>query len=122
MTPEQERTEAKKALETATQDWQDNGNEIVSKQNLRMGIGGFLKDEDNHLAANAPAWLRNSLDREEQLIADNERLQKIADDYDALVAIMDRARKLAFLTVKEEEDHPHFKMDVNGNLTRIEDQ
>jgi thioesterase domain-containing protein len=57
----------KQALENATPDWHDNGNEIVSKQNLRVGIGGFLKDEDNHLAANAPEWLRYLIDEVEQL-------------------------------------------------------
>jgi prespore-specific regulator len=46
----------------------------------------------------------------------------INDDYSALIAIMDRARKLAFLVEEEEEDGPRFKMDANGNLTRIEQE
>lgn len=43
------------------------------------------------------------------------------DDYDTLIAIMDQARKLAYLTADDEEDYenPKFKMDSDGNLTRI---
>jgi len=41
----------------------------------------------------------------------------VNEDYRALIQIMDRARKLAFLN--EEEQKPIFKMDLNGNLERI---
>jgi prespore-specific regulator len=44
----------------------------------------------------------------------------INDDYRALIQIMDRARKLAFLAEEEEEHKQRFKMDANGNLERIE--
>ncbi|WP_426447739.1 RsfA family transcriptional regulator [Paenibacillus sp. S-38] len=44
----------------------------------------------------------------------------VNDDYKALIQIMDRARKLAFLTEEEEENKAKFKMDENGNLERIE--
>ncbi|MCZ8518755.1 MULTISPECIES: RsfA family transcriptional regulator [Paenibacillus] len=44
----------------------------------------------------------------------------VNDDYKALIQIMDRARKLAFLTEEEEENKARFKMDENGNLERIE--
>ncbi|MEY4480597.1 MAG: hypothetical protein RLZZ267_1275 [Bacillota bacterium] len=44
----------------------------------------------------------------------------INDDYKALIQIMDRARKMAFLHESEEENRPRFKMDANGNLERIE--
>lgn len=46
--------------------------------------------------------------------------QTVNDDYKALIQIMDRARKLAFLTEEDEEQKPRFKMDANGNLERIE--
>lgn len=42
------------------------------------------------------------------------------DDYKALIQIMDRARKLAFLSEEDEEHKQRFKMDANGNLERIE--
>lgn len=44
----------------------------------------------------------------------------INDDYKALIQIMDRARKLAFLAEEEEDHKQRFKMDANGNLERIE--
>ncbi|CAG7605766.1 Prespore-specific transcriptional regulator RsfA [Paenibacillus solanacearum] len=44
----------------------------------------------------------------------------VNDDYKALIQIMDRARKLAFLAEEDEEAKTRFKMDENGNLERIE--
>ncbi|KIL41734.1 precorrin-3B C17-methyltransferase [Gordoniibacillus kamchatkensis] len=44
----------------------------------------------------------------------------VNDDYKALIQIMDRARKLAFLAEEDEEARARFKMDANGNLERIE--
>jgi prespore-specific regulator len=44
----------------------------------------------------------------------------VNDDYKALIQIMDRARKMAFLVEDEEESKSRFKMDANGNLERIE--
>jgi len=62
---------------------------------------------------------------------ENDRLNKqvnevetdyrvVNDDYKALIQIMDRARKMAFLVEEEEESKPRFKMDANGNLERID--
>lgn len=62
----------KEALSKATPDWYDNGNEIVSNQNMRVGIGGFLKEEDNVLAAHAPEWLASLVSEVERL---NKRLE-----------------------------------------------
>lgn len=66
-----------------------------------------------------------------QLRSKNERLslqvnevqsdyRVVNDDYKALIQIMDRARRLAFLNEEEEESKKRFKMDANGNLERIE--
>lgn len=44
----------------------------------------------------------------------------VNDDYRALIQIMDRARKMAFLVEEEDENKPRFRMDANGNLERIE--
>jgi len=48
-----------------------------------------------------------------------ENVQGVNEDYKALIQIMERARKLAFLK-EEETPKPVFKMDSNGNLERIE--
>lgn len=46
--------------------------------------------------------------------------QTINDDYKTLIKIMDRARKLAILNEDEVEEKPKFKMDINGNLERVD--
>jgi prespore-specific regulator len=68
----------------------------------------------------------------EELKAENESLreelslmktdyQVVNDDYKALIQIMERARKMAFLSNEEEIDvKQRFKMDANGNLERME--
>ncbi len=48
-----------------------------------------------------------------------DSVQNVNEDYKALLQIMDRARKLAFLK-EEEPSKPVFKMDANGNLERVE--
>ena len=71
--------EIKEALAAATPEWYDNGSEIVSKQNRRVGIGGFLKDEDNHLAANAPEYITYLLAEIERK---DEALRTMAESQD----------------------------------------
>jgi len=79
--------------------------------------------------------LEKELKEKEDIIAElretNEKLSKevnevqsdyrvVNDDYKALIRIMDRARRLAFLSEESEEEKTRFKMDANGNLERIE--
>ncbi|WJH33074.1 RsfA family transcriptional regulator [Paenibacillus aurantius] len=75
--------------------------------------------------------LQDTRDELAKLREDNEKLGKqvnevetdyrvVNDDYKALIQIMDRARKLAFLVEEEEDSKARFKMDANGNLERIE--
>ncbi|WP_256760225.1 RsfA family transcriptional regulator [Cohnella sp. WQ 127256] len=75
--------------------------------------------------------LKEKDDRLSEFREINERLSKevnevqtdyrvVNDDYKALIRIMDRARRLAFLTEEVDEDRARFKMDANGNLERIE--
>jgi prespore-specific regulator len=70
-------------------------------------------------------------ERLNDILEQNDRLSKevndvqsdyrvVNDDYKALIRIMDRARRLAFLTEESEEERARFKMDANGNLERIE--
>ncbi|GAB2703021.1 RsfA family transcriptional regulator [Paenibacillus thermoaerophilus] len=60
----------------------------------------------------------------EQLSREMDHVQTdyrvVNDDYKALIQIMDRARKLAFLSEDDEDQRTKFKMDANGNLERIE--
>ncbi|WP_040948413.1 RsfA family transcriptional regulator [Gorillibacterium massiliense] len=75
--------------------------------------------------------LQEARDELSRIRGENEKLGKqvnevetdyrvVNDDYKALLQIMDRARKLAFLVEDEEDSKSRFKMDANGNLERIE--
>jgi prespore-specific regulator len=56
-----------------------------------------------------------------ELSAIRSDYQIVNNDYKALIQIMDRARKMAFLVDEEElNGKPRFKMDANGNLERVE--
>lgn len=46
--------------------------------------------------------------------------QTVNDDYKTLIKIMDRARKMTVLSEEEGEDGTRFKMDLNGNLERVD--
>lgn len=85
----------------------------------------------NRQIKNMEKELREKDEELDRLRKDNERMRKemsevqtdyrtVNDDYKALIQIMDRARKLAFLVEEEEENKPRFKMDANGNLERID--
>jgi prespore-specific regulator len=45
--------------------------------------------------------------------------QTIQEDYQALVQIMDRARRMVMFDESEEKQAPVFKMDKNGNLEKV---
>lgn len=75
-----------------------------------------LKDKDERL--NQFRELNERLSKEVNEVQTDYRV--VNDDYKALIRIMDRARRLAFLTEEVDEDRARFKMDANGNLERIE--
>lgn len=68
---------------------------------------------------NQQMLLKEAREENQRLKKDMETVQDVNEDYKALVQIMERARKLAFLK-EEESAKPVFKMDSNGNLERIE--
>jgi prespore-specific regulator len=65
------------------------------------------------------AELKELREANQKMKKELESVQGVNEDYKALLQIMDRARKLAFLK-EEETPKPVFKMDSNGNLERIE--
>ncbi|MNW25286.1 Prespore-specific transcriptional regulator RsfA [compost metagenome] len=75
-----------------------------------------LRDKEEELSE-----LRRINDRLSKEVSEVQTDYRVVnDDYKALIQIMDRARKLAFLGEEEEELKSRFKMDANGNLERIE--
>ena len=96
----------------------------------------YLKGWKNSIGDNSRQlkYLEKQLHDKEEVIlllrTENDRLSRqvndvqtdyrvVNDDYKALIQIMDRARRLAFLS-EEEEDRSKFKMDANGNLERMD--
>ncbi|BFT73340.1 MULTISPECIES: RsfA family transcriptional regulator [Paenibacillus] len=88
------------------------------------------QDMNRHIK-NLEKELQDKEDELDRLGRENNKLNKqvnevetdyrvVNDDYKALIQIMDRARKMAFLVEEEEEEKPRFKMDANGNLERVE--
>jgi prespore-specific regulator len=61
---------------------------------------------------------KERLEKEVNVVQTDYRV--VNDDYRALIQIMDRARKMAFLVEEDEESKARFKMDANGNLERID--
>ncbi|MBO2943224.1 RsfA family transcriptional regulator [Paenibacillus sp. F411] len=96
---------------------------------LRQWKGGLQESGKQHRALERT--LREKDEELARLRSENARLSQevslvktdyhvVNDDYKALIQIMDRARRLAFLSEEEEELKTRFKMDANGNLERIE--
>jgi len=48
-----------------------------------------------------------------------ENHQTIEDDYQSLISIMDRARRMVMLADDPDSQGPTFKMDTNGNLEKL---
>lgn len=48
------------------------------------------------------------------------KIQEVESDYQALIEIMERARRMVVLNEEEREKKVKFQMDKNGNLERVE--
>ncbi|TLS50380.1 RsfA family transcriptional regulator [Paenibacillus antri] len=128
-----ERTASVAALEADAGRYENGTEESVSFD----GIIRFLrqwKGTQTELTRQIRQLEKELREKDEELARlreENERLSSevnhvqtdyrtVNDDYKALIQIMDRARKMAFLVEDEEELKSRFKMDANGNLERIE--
>jgi prespore-specific regulator len=121
-----------------TEDGEAAKNELMSAESLSLeAIIRYLrqwKGSVQDMSRQIRVMEKELKDKDEQLREfkeQNERLSKevdvvqtdyqvVNDDYKALIRIMDRARRLAFLAEDPDEDRARFKMDANGNLERIE--
>jgi len=121
-------------------DMDDNGyrGDGVSEETISIdAVIRFLRgwkntiQETNRQMKALEKELREKEDEIAKLREENEKLSAqvnevqtdyrvVNDDYKALIQIMDRARRLAFLNEEDEENKSRFKMDANGNLERIE--
>ncbi|MEI7026735.1 RsfA family transcriptional regulator [Paenibacillus sp. y28] len=80
------------------------------------GLERQVRERDEEL--NRLRREKDVLDKEMNEVQTDYRV--VNDDYKALIQIMDRARKLAFLVEEEEELKTKFRMDASGNLERVE--
>ncbi|MFJ7976292.1 RsfA family transcriptional regulator [Peribacillus sp. JNUCC 23] len=96
-----------------------------------------MQDVVQYLTRVAEQTLNDSRDRQlitqeyDKLLRENEKLKhdnkklfeklsSVEDDYNALLQIMERARKLIVLEEDKKEKKVKFQMDKNGNLERVE--
>jgi prespore-specific regulator len=85
-------------------------NDKMQSQNLQSQFDMIQKENDNLQKEN------QTLQSELNLL--EEKFAVMQEDYQSVIQIMDRARKMILF---QEEDHlaPSFKMDKNGNLEKI---
>jgi len=76
-------------------------------------------------AENATLWKTNKeleqkvKHQEKEIERLKENHQTIEDDYQSLISIMDRARRMVMLSDEADSQGPTFKMDTNGNLEKL---
>jgi prespore-specific regulator len=90
-------------------------------QNLQSGsaTSDRLDKENAHLKEENNRLQRRVLELEQEIKAVTARQQTVEEDYQALVGIMDRARRMVAFKDQEASSAPAFKMDQNGNLEKI---
>jgi prespore-specific regulator len=90
-------------------------------QNLQSGsaTSDRLDKENAHLKGENNRLQKRVLELEQEIKAVTARQQTVEDDYQALVGIMDRARRMVAFKDQEASSAPAFKMDQNGNLEKI---
>jgi prespore-specific regulator len=107
----------------------------IRSTNLNLSIDdviGFLANLKKEGTQGTQAKLENERLKSENtdLKRKNEELQRkvqklseqhttIQEDYQALVQIMDRARRMVMFEDTEERNSPVFRMDKNGNLEQV---
>ncbi|MFI8707552.1 RsfA family transcriptional regulator [Bacillus sp. NPDC077411] len=75
-----------------------------------------LQTENETLHSQLETLQKTNHQLEKKLEALQKQQQSVQEDYETLVRIMDRARKLVLLDEPKEQMAPIFKMDQNGNL------
>jgi prespore-specific regulator len=80
---------------------------------------GQLQRENNRLQEDYRNLVKRNEELENQLSKLNEQYQNVKEDYEALLQIMDRARRMVLLQDGEEISTSKFKMDKNGNLEKL---
>ncbi|MDD9147649.1 MULTISPECIES: RsfA family transcriptional regulator [unclassified Sporolactobacillus] len=80
---------------------------------------GRLEQENSHLKLENDKLLQKVSELEKEIGGLQNRQQTVEDDYQALIGIMDRARRMVAFQDQESVQGATFKMDQNGNLEKI---
>ncbi|WLR50762.1 RsfA family transcriptional regulator [Bacillus tianshenii] len=94
---------------------------IAFLQELKDGQdtnNGEFAEQIERLQAENDTLSKQTEQLEKQILQKEEAFQMIEKDYEALVKIMDRARKMVLFEESEPKANT-FKMDRNGNLERV---
>ena len=78
-----------------------------------------LKMENDKLTRENNDLVAKSKQLEKRIEKLTEQQATIQEDYQALVQIMDRARRMVMFDEKDERQTPTFRMDKNGNLEQV---
>ncbi|MFD1736699.1 RsfA family transcriptional regulator [Bacillus salitolerans] len=81
--------------------------------------GSEAKQENERLRRENEDLRKKSEELERKVKHLSSQHETIQEDYQALVQIMDRARRMVMFDDTEERQSPVFKMDKNGNLERV---
>lgn len=88
----------------------------LQKNNL---FSNQLEMENNRLRRENDSLKQQTKELEKRLEKLSDQQTIIQEDYQALVQIMDRARRLVMFEDSEDRNSPTFRMDKNGNLEQL---
>lgn len=82
-------------------------------------LSNQLEMENDRLRKENESLKKQTKELEKKLEKLTEQQTIIQEDYQALVQIMDRARRLVMFEDSEDRNSPTFRMDKNGNLEQL---
>ncbi|MGN7295586.1 RsfA family transcriptional regulator [Ferdinandcohnia sp. SAFN-114] len=82
-------------------------------------LSNQLEMENNRLHRENESLKQQTKELEKRLEKLSDQQTIIQEDYQALVQIMDRARRLVMFEDTEDRNSPTFRMDKNGNLEQL---
>ncbi|RYM05261.1 RsfA family transcriptional regulator [Sporolactobacillus sp. THM7-7] len=85
---------------------------------INGAAGNRLEQENQHLKEENGLLKRQVEDMKREIEALQSRQQTVEDDYQALIGIMDRARRMVAFQDQDNQGAT-FKMDQNGNLEKV---
>ncbi|CAM3097362.1 RsfA family transcriptional regulator [Sporolactobacillus spathodeae] len=94
---------------------------IAFLQDLRKGSATSerLGEENQHLVHENNQLRKRINELENEVRSLQQRQQTVEDDYQALIGIMDRARRMVAFQEQDSVSGTTFKMDANGNLEKV---